>query len=267
MSFNIPSLNNSILLTTNIRGCWSSGSSGGSYYTTIISTDFPSYLTASFITEVGTYPIVAGTNVFTKLITSSISYTYLGQIVPSENYQVVYTVNPYDPNFPKTTISVPLTIDMQTNSGLRNLKGTLNLIVPSCTVTVHNTTVNLGLVKPSELPSVGSTSTPVNFALNLNNCGATTIPNVYFAFQGTTALSGDTTKLDIVNDGALGQASGVAIQMKYGTEQIKFDGTPVLIGTNVVGTKNNTFTAYYVRTGGLKTGRANSQISMVIQYQ
>jgi major type 1 subunit fimbrin (pilin) len=128
--------------------------------------------------------------------------------------------------------------------------------------------VQLGQVRSAKLATAGSTSTPVGFNIQLNECDTTVSTKASVAFSGTAVDSSNTTVLALQNSAA-GGATNVGIQILDST------GTPLALngatfsspttlndGTNII-----PFQARYYATGAATAGTANADATFKVQYQ
>ena len=149
--------------------------------------------------------------------------------------------------------------------GIRTTTINYSIIQP-CTVSIPST-VNLGKVLASSLPSINSVSSNTSFEISLQGCGkiGLVLPKVGISFAGE--VNGiNNTQLKIRE--GIGLASGVAIQVLYNGDPVNFDGTSLSIATNVdiSSIVNIPLVARYIRTGNITGGAANAYAQINVQY-
>lgn len=148
--------------------------------------------------------------------------------------------------------------------------GTINfqgeIIDATCSVapSSQNKTVQLGKIVSRAFTGVGSTSTPVDFSIDLLDCDTSKFKNTQVTFSGTA----DGDNLAIANSGqTVAAATGVAIQLKDSA------GKPIKLGTaspNYIlgnGTNSLQFKANYFATKDAVTvGPANGMAQFTVAY-
>jgi len=148
--------------------------------------------------------------------------------------------------------------------------GTINfqgeMIDATCSVAPgsQNKTVQLGKIVSRTLTGLGSTSTPVDFTIDLLNCDTASAKNAQVTFSGTA----DGTNLAIANSGqTVAAATGVAIQLKDSA------GNPIKLGvaspSYILGNGTNSlqFKANYLATkDSVTVGPANGMAQFTVAY-
>ena len=143
-----------------------------------------------------------------------------------------------------------------------NFSGTI--LQEACSVATSNNTVNvqLGTFGIAQFPTVGTTTLPVPFSINLTGCPASGGPTAALVtFSGAADAAGD---LALTGGGS----TGVSINIK------KADGTNIDINSADSGialtsaaTQQLNFTANYISTSAAVTaGQANAVAQVNISY-
>lgn len=129
-------------------------------------------------------------------------------------------------------------------------------------------TVQLGQVRSAKLATAGSTSSPVGFNIQLNDCDISVSEKATIAFSGTAISSTNPTVLALQGSAAGGATNvGVQILDRTGTP-LALDGegfgaqTKLSNGTNVI-----PFQARYYATGAATAGTANADATFKVQYE
>ena len=154
------------------------------------------------------------------------------------------------------------------NGGTVHFKG--EIVNAACAVDAGSIdqTVQLGQVRSAKLAPAGSTSSPVGFNIQLNDCDITVSEKAAIAFAGTAINSTNPTVLALQGSAAGGATNvGVQILDKTGTA-LGLDGatfssaTTLNDGTNII-----PFQARYYATGAATAGTANADATFKVQYQ
>lgn len=129
-------------------------------------------------------------------------------------------------------------------------------------------TVQLGQVRSAKLAKAGSTSTPVGFKIQLNDCDTTVATKASVAFTGTAVNSANPTVLALQNSAA-GGASNVGVQILDSTSiPLALNGATFSAAANLNdGTNIIPFQARYYATGTATAGTANADATFKVQYQ
>ena len=154
------------------------------------------------------------------------------------------------------------------NGGTVHFKG--EVVNAACAVDAGSLdqTVQLGQVRSAKLATAGSTSSPVGFNIQLNDCDITVSEKAAIAFAGTAINSTNPTVLALQGSAA-GVATNVGVQIldRTGTP-LALDGatfgaqTTLSNGTNVI-----PFQARYFATGVATAGTANADATFKVQYE
>ena len=149
------------------------------------------------------------------------------------------------------------------NGGTVHFKG--EVVNAACAL---DQTVQLGQVRSAKLATAGSTSSPVGFNIQLNDCDITVSEKAAIAFAGTAINSTNPTVLALQGSAAGGATNvGVQILDRTGTP-LALDGasfgaqTTLSNGTNVI-----PFQARYFATGVATAGTANADATFKVQYE
>jgi len=154
------------------------------------------------------------------------------------------------------------------NGGTVHFKG--EIVNAACAVDAGSVdqTVQLGQVRSARLATAGSTSSPVGFNIQLNDCDTTIATKASVAFSGVTATNASPTVLALQSSAA-GGATNVGIQILDSTSTpLALDGatfsseTTLIDGTNII-----PFQARYYATGAATAGIANADATFKVQYQ
>lgn len=154
------------------------------------------------------------------------------------------------------------------NGGTVHFKG--EVVNAACAVDAGSVeqTVQLGQVRAASLAGAGSTSSPVGFNIQLNDCDTDVATKASVAFSGTAIDNTNTTVLALQNSAA-GGATNVGVQI------LDHTGTPVGLngstfssattltdGTNII-----PFQARYYATDVATAGTANADATFKVQYE
>lgn len=144
-----------------------------------------------------------------------------------------------------------------------------DIVIAACVT--PDVTVDLGTHAPSEFSGVGSSSSPVSFNVNVNNCPAG-INTVLYGFNYPSESLRNNAAQGIINLDSSSTASGVAVQLldNNGTTPKAMDTWFTLPGYNPGAGGNYTIPlkARYVQTGGTVTaGPANTSILLAMNYR
>ncbi|MBJ3813917.1 fimbrial protein [Shimwellia pseudoproteus] len=154
------------------------------------------------------------------------------------------------------------------NGGTVHFKG--EIVNAACAVDAGSIdqSVQLGPVRSAKLATAGSTSSPVGFNIQLDDCHTTVSTKASVAFSGTAVNSTNTTVLALQGSAA-GGATNVGVQIldrtgtPLGLDGETFSSATVLNdGTNVI-----PFQARYYATGAATAGTANADATFKVQYQ
>jgi len=154
------------------------------------------------------------------------------------------------------------------NGGAVHFTG--EVVNAACTVDAGSIdqTVQLGQIRAARLAKKGDMSMPVNFNIELNDCGIDVSTKASVAFTGVPIDSANPTVMELQSS-ASGGAKNVGIQIldKKGNP-LGLDGTvfspPVTLnnGTNVI-----PFQARYFATNAAVAGTANADATFKVQYE
>ncbi|MBP0591325.1 type 1 fimbrial protein [Paraburkholderia sp. LEh10] len=139
-------------------------------------------------------------------------------------------------------------------------------IIP-LTCTTPDIPVQLGTHYPSELPSVGSTTTAVPFNIGLNDCPAG-MNGILYEIDPVTSVV-DSAQSVVALDSS-STATGVGVQLLDGTGTVFPLGTAKPFSAYNPGTGGSytiPLQARYYRTGTLTPGPANSSMTVTMTYQ
>jgi len=152
------------------------------------------------------------------------------------------------------------------NGGTVHFKG--EVVSAACAVDAGSVdqTVQLGQVKTSTLTAANSTSSPVGFNIQLDDCD-TTATQASIIWNGT---QGGANNILALQSSSAGGATNVGVQVldKAGTPVV-FDGaTASTANTLSTGTNTLPFQARYISlNGGATAGTANADATFKVQYQ
>ncbi|HET7332940.1 fimbrial protein [Dyella sp.] len=142
--------------------------------------------------------------------------------------------------------------------------GSVAAPTPTCSISAGSAiTLNVGNVRASSLPNVGSfssTSAQQNIVLSCQNS-----PNVVMTVNGTT-VNGYT---DVLALSSASTAAGVGAQLLYNGSSTPYtigSGGATRIATAAGGTVTVPFAARYYRTGDLSPGTANATATVQFTY-
>ena len=152
------------------------------------------------------------------------------------------------------------------NGGTVHFKG--EVVAAACAVDAGSVdqTVQLGQVKTSTLSAANSTSSPVGFNIQLDDCDASAT-QASIIWNGT---QGGATNVLALQSSSAGGASNVGIQVLDKTgAPVVFDGaTASAANTLSTGTNTLPFQARYISlNGGAGAGTANADATFKVQYQ
>lgn len=120
----------------------------------------------------------------------------------------------------------------------------------------------------SDFPAVGSTSKPVPFKFQINNCdaGMSAVSYTFKPASGVTLQgSGTGQYLTLKNDST---ASGVGIQLQYENgNNVPFNTKTKFEGYSGAGSYTVPMQARFIRTGKIKGGTANSAVQFEMTYE
>ncbi|EPZ1700411.1 type 1 fimbrial major subunit FimA [Salmonella enterica subsp. enterica] len=168
--------------------------------------------------------------------------------------------------FSATTIAATTT-PVAVNGGAVHFKG--EIVNAACAVDAGSSdqTIRLGQVRSSKLTADGNVSSPVGFAIQLDDCDTTVAGTASVAFTGSE-VSGKNNVLAVQATGA-GAATNVGVQILDSHSQpLQLDGTnfgSTILLTN--GTNTIPLQARYIATGAATVGTANADATFKIQYQ
>ncbi|EBM1014990.1 type 1 fimbrial protein subunit FimA [Salmonella enterica] len=168
--------------------------------------------------------------------------------------------------FSATTIAATTT-PVAVNGGAVHFKG--EIVNAACAVDAGSSdqTIRLGQVRSSKLTADGNVSSPVGFAIQLDDCDTTVAGTASVAFTGSE-VSGKNNVLAVQATGA-GAATNVGVQILDSHSQpLQLDGTnfgSTILLTN--GTNTIPLQARYIATGAATAGTANADATFKIQYQ
>lgn len=168
--------------------------------------------------------------------------------------------------FSATTIAATTT-PVAVNGGAVHFKG--EIVNAACAVDAGSSdqTIRLGQVRSSKLTADGNVSSPVGFAIQLDDCDTTVAGTASVAFTGSE-VSGKNNVLAVQATGA-GAATNVGVQILDSHSQpLQLDGTnfgSTISLTN--GTNTIPLQARYIATGAATAGTANADATFKIQYQ
>ncbi|EEB3137694.1 fimbrial protein [Salmonella enterica subsp. enterica serovar Heidelberg] len=171
--------------------------------------------------------------------------------------------------FSATTIAATTatTTPVAVNGGAVHFKG--EIVNAACAVDAGSSdqTIRLGQVRSSKLAADGNVSSPVGFAIQLDDCDTTVAGTASVAFTGSE-VSGKNNVLAVQATGA-GAATNVGVQILDSHSQpLQLDGTnfgSTISLTN--GTNTIPLQARYIATGAATAGTANADATFKIQYQ
>ncbi|EPH3386188.1 type 1 fimbrial major subunit FimA [Klebsiella oxytoca] len=154
------------------------------------------------------------------------------------------------------------------NGGTVHFKG--EVVNAACAVDAGSLdqTIQLGQVRSAKLATAGSTSSPVGFNIQLNDCDTDVATKASVAFSGTAVDTTNTTVLALQGSAA-GSATNVGIQIldSLGTP-LALDGATFGAATTLTnGTNTVPFQARYYATGVATAGVANADATFKVQYQ
>ncbi|MEZ2904210.1 fimbrial protein [Acinetobacter terrestris] len=145
-----------------------------------------------------------------------------------------------------------------------------SIVNSPCVVDVNsaNQTVNLGQFQSTAFDGVDSTSSPVNFDINLISCDTETLSNARITFKGQT-LEGQLDKLaPAATQAADSVAGNVGIQILQDSAVLDVSGkdssekVALLDGSNKLA-----FQARYIATGDVTVGSANASADFTVTYE
>ena len=154
------------------------------------------------------------------------------------------------------------------NGGTVHFKG--EVVNAACAVDAGSVeqTVQMGQVRSAKLATAGSTSSPVGFKIQLDDCDTTVAKTAAVAFTGTAVDSTNTSVLALQSSAA-GGATNVGIQILDSTgNPLALDGatfskaSTLNDGTNIL-----PFQARYYATGAATAGTADADATFKVQYQ
>lgn len=137
----------------------------------------------------------------------------------------------------------------------------------ACSVSTPNVNVALDPVLSSSFTGVNSTKGPQPFTIGLS-CSASARINASLSFTQNTDTS-DSSVIQLTGAGTQGSATGVGIQLLYGSTILK-NNTNVVLKTSSGGSEFPTgaFTARYFQTRStVTTGDANATATLNLTYQ
>ena len=155
----------------------------------------------------------------------------------------------------------------------------VNFTQPSCAVTSSSPiAVALGAFPISHFPSVGSTSSPIPFSIQVTcqqgpNGSSTSIYATLTDNSGVGVGAGNTS--NILPLSATSTAAGLGVQIQYNGTVQKFGPDSNVIGNtnqfllqanNANGTYTFPFTAYFIRTGTVVAGSAKTSATFTMAY-
>lgn len=154
-----------------------------------------------------------------------------------------------------------------TQTGQRDTFAITPVTIVPLACTTPNVTVPLGTHAPSEMGSVGATTTAVSFNVSLNNCPAG-LNSIQYRIDPVTAVVNSAQS--IVSLDASSSASGVAVQLLNAAGSAAF---PLSTYQTFSGYSKSTggsysipFKARYYRTGTITPGTANTSMTFTMQY-
>lgn len=154
-------------------------------------------------------------------------------------------------------------------SGYFSINGTVKFKAGSCKT--PDISVNLGKHSADSFTSVGSTSAPVPFNFQINECdpGLATVSYTFKPASGVT-LEGAAGSEYLTLKGSQ-KAGGIGVQMFYddGVTPVPFNSKTAFSGyeTTTGGSYVIPMQARYVRTGKVSAGPANSAVEFVMAYE
>lgn len=154
------------------------------------------------------------------------------------------------------------------NGGSVHFKG--EVVNAACAIDAGSIdqTIQLGQVRSSKLATTGSTSSPVGFNIQLDDCDTSVATKASVAFSGTAVNSTNPSVLALQSSAA-GVANNVGVQIldKTGTP-LALDGATFSAATVLIdGTNTIPFQARYYATGAATAGTANADASFRVQYE
>ena len=154
------------------------------------------------------------------------------------------------------------------NGGTVHFRG--EVVNAACAVDADSIeqTVKLGQVRSAKLATAGSTSTPVGFNIQLNDCDTSVSTKASVAFSGTSVNSTNPTVLALQGSAA-GGATNVGVQILDGSgAPLAVDGATFSKATTLIdGTNILPFQARYYATGAATAGTANADATFKVQYE
>lgn len=153
--------------------------------------------------------------------------------------------------------------------GYLSITGTVKFKAGSCKT--PDISVNLGKHSADSFTSVGSTSAPVPFNFQINECdpGLATVSYTFKPASGVT-LEGAAGSEYLTLKGSQ-KAGGIGVQMFYddGVTPVPFNSKTAFSGyeTTTGGSYVIPMQARYVRTGKVSAGPANSAVEFVMAYE
>lgn len=152
------------------------------------------------------------------------------------------------------------------NGGAVHFKG--EVVSAACAVDAGSSdqTVRLGQVRSTKLAAADSTSSPVGFNIQLDDCDTTVAKTAAVAFTGSE-VAGKNNILALQATGA-GAATNVGIQILDSKSiPMQLDGTNFGSVVNLTnGTNTIPFQARYIATGAATAGTANADVTFKVQY-
>ncbi|WP_261280201.1 fimbrial protein [Serratia quinivorans] len=141
----------------------------------------------------------------------------------------------------------------------------VNVTALACSLTNTTISVPLGDVQSSAFSGITTTAGDKTFNLGLS-CDKDA--NINVALAGTqNADTTDTSVLALTNAGQSGTASGVGVQLLYGSVPLKLNNN-ILLKTSAGGQETLPFSARYYQTKtAIGAGLANSSATLNITYQ
>lgn len=161
------------------------------------------------------------------------------------------------------------------NGGTIHFKG--EVVTAACAVDAGSVdqTVQMGQVQTSSFSAAGSTSSPVGFNIQLDNCDTTTYKTASINFLGTQATDSSGSTLNNVlalQSSSAGSATNVGIQILNSTgEAVSLnvaDPTSISGQTLINGTNTLPFQArYYATNATVGAGTADADATFQVVYQ
>mgnify|MGYP003365250926 CR=1 FL=1 len=167
----------------------------------------------------------------------------------------------------------------ETNAGTIHFTG--EIIEPSCTIDGDSGTdinVPLGTWPTSLFSAVGTESDPIDVNIKLINCPATSegLSAVQLTFNGTTALTGSNTLLDVSQISTAGDtaATGIGIALSstnMPTQLLAFDGSEGQVSVELPGASTdaiqvNLLARYKSFAADVTPGPADADLTVNIVY-